>query len=136
MHRTIIPYLWGFLLTACVAGDKWLPDTRPLLPSQAEVQAYIRLHWDDWEWHSVFAKMADRKGEAVTLDSLGPVACKYLYLTPTCTVEVTGKFASGERKTLLMYPQFERDKSGHLVEVIVSYHKVHRQQQLGVKSEH
>lgn len=100
-------------------------EDSPPLPTASEVRSYVVAQWDiNWQWHEVFARFAERKGERATLVSVGDVQCSYFYITPQCTIQVTGRFPDGQSKTLPMFAQFERDKRGNLVEVIVTYHEV------------
>ncbi|QIK95906.1 hypothetical protein G7076_04970 [Sphingomonas sp. HDW15A] len=59
--------------------------------------------------------------------NVGDVQCSYLYITSQCTIQVTGRFADGQTKTLPMFSQFDRDASGNLVEVLDVYHERSRQ---------
>jgi hypothetical protein len=107
------------LLAAGCAAKSTPVDVQIPLPTTSEVQTFVRENWKDWYWR--FANIAGHRGEDVSLESLGPVSCRYHYFTPECTVEVTGRLADGTSKTLPMFAQFERNKSGALEEVLVLY---------------
>src|SRR4051794_17706844 len=115
MWRNRIFSVTAILLTSCAANRSIHMAITERLPTTAEVHSYVQGHWRGWDWR--FSSLAGRRGEAASLVSLGAVSCSYVHVTPQCDVQVTGQFASGERRTLPMYSQFGRDPSGNLVEV-------------------
>src|SRR4051794_38823484 len=115
MRRILVLSVTATLLTSCGDDRPATLTEKPALPTTAEVHRYVQDHWKDWNWR--FASLAARRGEAVSLVSLGPVSCSYLYVTPQCEVRVTGRFITGEQITQTMSSQFERDASGSLAEV-------------------
>lgn len=111
------------VLSLAAASCATVPDRTdgPRLPTAAEVASNVERTWESDGWGTRFAREASRPGESATLIGVDNVRCDYYYGTPDCTLDVTGRFASGETVTRNLGSSFDWE-NGQLVGVLVTVH--------------
>jgi hypothetical protein len=120
--------MWGLLaiwipivlISSSGALQARKPYVPPALPTETEIAANVREEWQS-SWSRQFAWEAGGRADAAALVRVGSVSCGYVFVTPQCEFEVTGRFSNGDEVTRKLVGRFDRDPQGKVVEVIVIY---------------
>src|ERR1041385_4854845 len=115
MTAIIRMILIGALSAACANQEvttkplptnaKWQPQAS-LLPSNAELEVYVALHWEDFGTR--VARFAKREGEQSAIRSLHNAECQPDQIKDVfrCSFSVAAKFEDGSIVDQLLYGQF------------------------------
>lgn len=105
-----------FGLNACVTAA---PTPLERLPSSADVESFVREHWDAGYWRS--SEVFRSRHVRPQLVSVSNVTCSYYVVTPQCVFEITARFSSGETTTQRMAEMFRWNDQGRLEVTNVIY---------------
>jgi hypothetical protein len=111
------------IVTACASPGQVIQPA--CLPESTEVEAYVRLHWNEFSRRVAFA--ASRQGEKPSLQGFRDADCGHRFGLPDlleCSFYVTAEFNDGYKREQWLSTQFRRDEDGGLVETFEMVHPI------------